>query len=136
MIFCSSFGMFLSANLPLTMELESTGSVGVTQAPTARACRKLRCGTNTYTRRLVQIHIIVIPGPNKRAKLFHSFFKYLLGSWTPARTNWTPRTSLVKYKVMVSSVSVFPRAYSSGLMRFVACGENIRPAIRDITIVR
>jgi hypothetical protein len=39
----------------------------------------------------------------------------------------------VKYNVIVSRVSVSPRAYSSGLSQFVACGEKMRPATSDIT---
>ena len=62
------------------MLFERTGSVGVTQAPIARACRKDRFGTNPQMIRLLQIHMAVITGPRRRASDFHSFWRYLLGS--------------------------------------------------------
>jgi len=72
--------MFLSANLPFTMEFESTGSVGVTHDPTAKACRNGRFGTIAQTSRLVTIHIAHITGPRSKDRLFHSVFRYLLGN--------------------------------------------------------
>lgn len=86
-IFCKSFGTFLSANLPLTMLFERTGSVGVTHAPIASACTNGRFGTSPQTRRLLASHMKVMIGPSMRARDFHSICRYRLGSCTPARTN-------------------------------------------------
>ena len=56
-----------------------------------------------------------------------------MGSWTPARTSWTPRTSLVKYRVISSRFFSEPSAYSEGLMKFAAAGEKTTPASREMT---
>jgi hypothetical protein len=48
-------------------------------------------------------------------------------------TSCTPKTNRTKYRVIVSSVSSSPRAYSRGLIRFVAWGEKMIPARREIT---
>ena len=72
--------MYLSANFPLTMELERTGSVGVTHAPIASECRKDRFGTMAQTSRLLDIHMAHIPGPSSNERLFHSRVTYFLGN--------------------------------------------------------
>lgn len=133
MILCSSLGMFLSANLPLTIELDRTGSVGVTHAAIANECRKLRLGTNPQMMNPLHSHIAVMPGPRRSARLLHSRYRYLLGSCTPASTNCTPSTSRVKYNVILARFSGDPPAYSKGLTKFVAWGEKRIPAKKDIT---
>jgi hypothetical protein len=74
----------------------------------------------------------VMTGPRRRARGFHSVFRYRLGNCTPAKTNCTPRTSRLKYKVTVLRLAWEP-VYSRGLTKLVACGEKVTPARRDIT---
>jgi hypothetical protein len=64
---CNGLGTFPSANLPFTITADSTGSVGVTHAPMARACSSGRgAGTSAHTSRLVASHMAVMTGPTRR----------------------------------------------------------------------
>src|SRR2546430_12988516 len=49
--------LFPYTTLFRSIELDKTGSVGVTHAPIARACKKERCGTIPHTSRLAHIHM-------------------------------------------------------------------------------
>jgi len=99
----------------------------------ARAWRNGRFGTMAQMRRLLAIHMHVMTGPSRRERDFHSVFRYLLGSWTPAKTNCTPRTRRLKYRVTALRLACEP-VYSSGRTKLVAWGEKMTPARRDITV--
>jgi hypothetical protein len=63
--------MFFSASLPVTIVLDTTGSVGVTIAPASSAVRMVAPGRKAMTR-LALIHMAGITMPSRRASDFHS----------------------------------------------------------------
>ena len=85
----------VSGVLPQEIELASTGSVGVTQAPMTRLSRNVRPGMRPHTRRLVMNQAVVIIGPSNVARLFHSRAQYFAGKEMPVKRTWMPMTTRV-----------------------------------------
>lgn len=81
MISRKSLATNLSANGPLAMAWERTGSVGVTHEAMTIAARRVSLGTVASMQSVVQSHMIVMMGRRQRVISFQRVRLYFAGSW-------------------------------------------------------
>jgi hypothetical protein len=81
MISLRARGTYLSANGPLAMAWERTGSVEVTSEPMTMAVSVVSFGIMSLIQPVVQSHMIVMTGIKRRIMSFQRCQGYFAGSW-------------------------------------------------------